>query len=118
MPVTNTGDDALVANCFLTGTTIATLDGERLVENLQIGDLVRTADGRDVPVKWMARQTIRPQAINMAVPNGRLPICISAGAPGHGLPHSSLYLTADHGMILDGYIVNAGENNTWKKPHP
>jgi hypothetical protein len=36
------------------------------------------------------------------------PVCISAGALGQGLPHSDLYVTAAHGMIWHGMVVNAG----------
>ena len=100
-------ENAAVANCFLTGTRIATPSGETAVEDLRIGDVVTTADGRTVEVKWMARQTYR-QFRNMALPEKHAPVCISAGALGHGLPHSDLYLTADHGMILDDMVVNAG----------
>ncbi|MBM2317820.1 Hint domain-containing protein [Sulfitobacter pseudonitzschiae] len=100
-------ENADVANCFLTGTRIATPSGETAVEDLRIGDVVTTADGRTVEVKWMARQTYR-QFRNMALPEKHAPVCISAGALGHGLPHNDLYLTADHGMILDDMVVNAG----------
>lgn len=100
-------ENAEVANCFLTGTRIATPSGEVAVEDLRTGDLVTTADGRSVEVKWMARQTYR-QFRNMALPEKHAPVCISAGALGYGLPHSDLYLTADHGMILDDMVVNAG----------
>ena len=100
-------ENADVANCFLTGTRITTPSGETVVEDLRTGDLVTTADGRTVEVKWMARQTYR-QFRNMALPEKHAPVCISAGALGHGLPHSDLYLTADHGMILDDMVVNAG----------
>lgn len=99
-------ENADVANCFLTSTRIATPSGETAVEDLRTGDLVTTADGRTVEVKWMARQTYR-QFCNMALPEKHAPVCISAGALGHGLPHTDLYLTADHGMILDDMVVNA-----------
>ncbi|MBH0236260.1 Hint domain-containing protein, partial [Methylobrevis albus] len=29
-------------------------------------------------------------------------------ALGSGVPHTDLYLSADHGMIVDGLVVNAG----------
>ncbi|MEL7115480.1 MAG: Hint domain-containing protein, partial [Pseudomonadota bacterium] len=37
----------------------------------------------------------------------REPVCITAGAMGGGLPHSDLYVSADHGMVLDGLVINA-----------
>ena len=98
-------DNAVLANyCFFTGTLISTPDGERAIETLQIDDLVNTADGRAVRVKWVGRQTVR----NFAGAPPRLePVRISAGALGHGLPHSDLTISADHGMVLDGMVINA-----------
>ncbi len=92
--------------CFLEGTLIATQEGARAVESLSIGDLVLTADGRAVPVKWVGRQRIRNHPIT-ASPKLE-PVCISAGALGDGLPHTGLYVTAAHGMIWEGLVVNAG----------
>jgi len=91
--------------CYLEGTLIATPEGERAVETLAIGDVILTADGRAVPVKWMGRQRIRNGIF--ASPKME-PVCISAGALGQGLPHSDLYVTAAHGMIWHGMVVNAG----------
>ena len=41
--------DAMVFNCFATGTTILTPDGERAIETLKPGDRVVTHDGRSTP---------------------------------------------------------------------
>ncbi len=95
----------LVITCFITGTMIATPAGEAAIETLSIGDMISTADGRSVPVKWVGRKTI---ASHVMLPAKALPVCISAGAFGNGLPHRDLYLSADHGMIVDGMVVNAG----------
>ena len=58
-PITKSGENAVVVNlCFAAGTLIATPQGERAVETLAIGDMIRTADGRDVAVK-AARRTSR-----------------------------------------------------------
>ncbi|MBH0238871.1 Hint domain-containing protein, partial [Methylobrevis albus] len=91
--------------CFVGGTLIATPAGEVPVESLAIGDLVLTADGRAVPVKWIGRQTI---ANHVFLSDRMRPVCIAAGALGSGVPHTDLYLSADHGMIVDGLVVNAG----------
>jgi hypothetical protein len=91
--------------CFAAGSLIATPDGECVIENLKIGDLVTTADGRTVPVRWIGHTTISP----MFNPADRLePVRIRAGALGAGLPHTDLIVTADHGMILDDLVINAG----------
>jgi hypothetical protein len=90
--------------CFAPGTLISTVDGERPVETLTAGDRVRTADGRAVPVKWMGRQTMR----RIATPQSRFcPVRIRAGALGEGLPHTDLVVTGDHGIMVDGVMVNA-----------
>ncbi|MDI3306671.1 MAG: Hint domain-containing protein, partial [Acetobacteraceae bacterium] len=45
-----------VVICFYPGTLIRTLDGEVAVETLKIGDLVLTAEGKAMPVRWIGRQ--------------------------------------------------------------
>lgn len=47
-----------VGICFAAGTLIATPKGDARVEDLVIGTLVMTVDGRAVPVKWIGRQTV------------------------------------------------------------
>ena len=89
--------------CFAAGTGIATPDGEVAVEHLQIGDLIVTAQGKTIPVKWIGRQTLAPM---FAVPNFAA-VRIRKGALGGGLPHADLTVSADHGMIVDGLVVNA-----------
>lgn len=103
LPTLNT---AALTVCFLEGTRIATPAGECAVESLAIGDLVLTADGRSVPVKWLGRQRIRNHPV--LVSPKMEPVCITAGALGHGLPHTDLYVTAAHGMIWEGLVANAG----------
>lgn len=91
--------------CFLAGTMIATPEGERAVEDLAIGDLVLTSDGRAVLVKWMGRQTL---VTVFGPPENLRPVCIAAGALGEGLPIRDLCVTAGHAMVLDGLLVQAG----------
>lgn len=102
-----TDTDTVTVNitCFVTGTRIATPAGEVAVQDLAIGDLVLTADGRAVPVRWIGQNHIRNSVL---LADRKLPVCISAGALAAGVPHSDLYLSADHGMIVDGLVVNAG----------
>lgn len=89
--------------CFAAGTLIATPSSETTVETLQIGDLIRTADGRDVRVKWVGRQTIvKPFAGAMA----QL-VRITAGTLGN---HSDLFVTGDHGMVIPSSSKSVGEN--------
>jgi len=112
-PTAGFANNSLGAACFLSGTMIATPMGERTVETLQAGDLVLTADGRAVPVLWLGEQLVKKRIGQ--VPAALEPVCIKAGALGN---HSDLYVTADHGMIIDGLVINAGalangETITW-----
>ncbi|WP_299626817.1 Hint domain-containing protein [uncultured Tateyamaria sp.] len=107
-PITQSGENAVVVNlCFGAGTLIATPTGERVVESLRIGDLITTADGRHVPVKWLGQQTHQTPAVNMRLPDRAQPVRIRAGALGGGLPHTDLLVTGDHAMLLDGMLINA-----------
>ncbi len=101
-PVTITGDPLPV--CFGAGTMIATPEGEKAVETLEIGDMILTDDGKTVPVKWLGRQTVMP----IFAGERARPVRVSAGALGNGLPHTELVLTADHALIIDGLAINAG----------
>jgi len=74
------------------------------VETLQIGDLVLTEDGRSVPVKWLGEQRVKNW---MFTGSDKASVCITKGALGEGLPHADLFVSADHGMVLDGLIINA-----------
>lgn len=90
--------------CFAAGTRIATPEGACVVERLRIGDRVLTADGRAVAVRWIGRQTVLP----MFSAEDRLPVVIAAGALGPGTPQRALMLSADHALLLDGLLINAG----------
>jgi len=89
--------------CFAVGTQISTPDGACAVETLAIGDMITTASGDVVPVKWVGAQTFSTRFAAL----GRDLVRNSAGALGDGLPKIDLTLTADHGMILDGLVINA-----------
>jgi hypothetical protein len=91
--------------CFLGGSLIATPDGERVVEDLAIGDAVLTEDGRAVAVRWIGKQTVftafGPAELLM-------PVRFAAGSLGEGLPHTDLTVTSDHAMLIDGVLCHAG----------
>ncbi len=91
--------------CFYPGTLIATPGGERAVEALVAGDLVLTADGAALPIRWMGRQTV---STRFADPLRVLPIRIAAGALAEGLPQRDLLVSPGHALLLGGVLVNAG----------
>lgn len=98
-------DIEAIITCFCAGTLIGTPQGDVPVETLSPGDQVLTASGGVSTVRWLGQQTIdtrtgHPDRIN--------PICISAGALGDNLPTRDLYLSANHAVFLDGYLIDAG----------
>lgn len=89
--------------CFAQDTMIAGPHREIPVQDLLVGDLVQTAEDQTVPVKWIGRQTVRGLFDRLNLQHVR----IRAGALGDGLPHADLTVTADHGMVLNGHVINA-----------
>jgi len=108
---TNTTDSFSINNdftsgvyCFLEGTRIATPSGETCIEDLRTGDLIM-ADGKAVIVKWVGRQAV---STRFGPAERLMPVRFAAGSLGEGLPHTDLTVTADHGMLIDGVICQAG----------
>ena len=92
--------------CFLAGTHILTEKGEILVENLKIGERVLTANSKLEPIKWIGRQTVKPNQVKN--PLRGYPILIKAGALGNNIPSRDLYTSPDHSLFVDGLLINAG----------
>jgi hypothetical protein len=74
--------------CYASGTRIATPAGERTVEDLQIGDLVVTAEGATKPIKWIGRRRINLSAHSR--PETVAPVRIQRGAFADNMPHADL----------------------------
>jgi hypothetical protein len=91
--------------CFMAGTRIATPGGPIQVEDLVVGDLVTTADGKTSPIKWLGRQTISRMFAN---PNRVLPIRIRAGAFDENLPERDLLVSPCHAIFVDDVLAQAG----------
>ncbi|MEM8664155.1 MAG: Hint domain-containing protein [Pseudomonadota bacterium] len=91
--------------CFGAGTLIATPGGELAVETLRAGDLITTIDGKAVPVKWIGWQTVKKHG---AQNDWVAPVKVRQGALDEHTPHTDLVLTPDHGLLIEGAIVNAG----------
>jgi hypothetical protein len=107
LPLNGFGVTSLNVNftCFCAGTRIATPSGTCLVEDIQPGDIVRLADGRDATVRWLARQPVDTKRAN---PKEANPIRITKDALGDNLPERDLRVSPDHAIAIDGYLINAG----------
>lgn len=97
--------DRTLTLCFMAGTMIATPDGERSIESLKTGDLVLTAEGKAMPIRWVGKQEVSK---TFADPITAMPVLVKAGALGDGLPKRNLFLSPAHALCLDGSLVQAG----------
>ncbi|WP_086641640.1 Hint domain-containing protein [Acetobacter tropicalis] len=91
--------------CFCRSTLIATEQGETAVEDLAIGDRVRTASGALRPIRWIGHRSYSGPFVrgNRNV----LPVIIRAGALGGGLPRRDLSVSPLHAMALEGVLIPA-----------
>ena len=95
------------AVCFCSGTFIRMADGrERKIEELDIGNRVYTSKG-PMPIKWVAKRTIRRSAVPLDTYFQALPIKIGAGSIDANIPTVDLYTSEYHGIGVDDKIVNA-----------
>jgi hypothetical protein len=95
-------------NCFLRGTKISTMTGERRVEDLSIGDLVPTVFGGTRPIQWIGRfRRIRSDLNRPWAKNAR-PVRIARSALAPDVPYSDLYVTQRHALLFDDLLIPAG----------
>ncbi|WP_339112288.1 Hint domain-containing protein [Thioclava sp. GXIMD2076] len=86
-------DDAGDVPCFTPGTLIRTPEGLRLIEDLNIGDMVMTRDHGAQPIVWCGRT----ERIGI----GRnAPIMIMAGALGN---NRDMLVSQQHRMLVEGF---------------
>ncbi len=48
-----------VVACYVRGTMIRTIEGERAIESLAIGDVVLTAGGEEKPIRWIGHRAYK-----------------------------------------------------------
>jgi hypothetical protein len=91
------------SNCFLRGTTLSTSTGEVKVEALSIGDLITTVNGEAMPIRWIGRRAYnftRYPAVKHV-----MPIRVQRHALDGHLPHSDLYLSPGHALLVEGVLI-------------
>ena len=92
------GIDITYSPCLAAGTSIATPQGDRLVEKLAAGDHVSLAQGGQAEIVWLGTRR----------QHDGLVVRIRAGALGKSLPRRDLVVSTDHALYLDGVLVPAG----------
>lgn len=91
-------------NCFAKGTEIMTPKGPVPVESLATGDTITTTDHRTIEVKWVGRQSTSPRDFE----DNLQAVRIRKHAIADGVPAKDLTLTAGHGIVINGLLINAG----------
>jgi hypothetical protein len=93
--------------CFLRGTKIQTVEGERRIEDLAIGDLLPTVFGGVRPIQRIVR--FRRTKVDAGKPwqNHARPVRIMKSALAPNVPQADLFVTSGHALLLDGVLVTA-----------
>ena len=103
---TESGDLAIgtvAAPCFVAGTRIATARGAVAVEDLRVGDRVRTHGGGTAPVVWLGHR--RVACARHPRPADVRPVRIAPHAFGPNRPARPLLLSPDHAVFVRGALI-------------
>jgi hypothetical protein len=90
-------------SCFLKGTKISTPSGDRLVQDLQIGDEVQTLAGRKT-IKWIGYNKFT-KAESRAWQDGVMPIRVAPFAINEHSPYRDLYLSPEHCVFFNEALI-------------
>ena len=84
--------------CFTPGTLVATIRGERPVEDLRPGDRVITRDNGLQEIRWAGRRDLSARDLR-AMPDLH-PVLIRAGALSRGMPERDMLVSPNHRMLV------------------
>ncbi|MEP5757882.1 MAG: Hint domain-containing protein [Litoreibacter sp.] len=90
--------------CLTRGTEIATPDGQCLIEDIAVGDLVLTRDNGAKPVKWIGHSKISDA--RRRGNDGLEPILIPKDTISTGVPERDLAVSPQHRILLTGAVAN------------
>jgi hypothetical protein len=95
--------DSLNVVCYRAGTHIATEYGETLVENMRVGELVRTRFSGLAPVLWIGRRSVD---CRWHLKLSKIwAVRVAAGSFGKNLPHRDLWLSPDHAVFVNDVLI-------------
>jgi len=97
-------DDIVGAVCFTPGTFITTPSGDRLIEDLQVGDLVITEDHGVQAIRWIGRKKITGARLHAH--NNLRPVKVEKDAFGKGLPNADMWLSPHHRVLVTGHQLS------------
>ncbi|WP_299731280.1 Hint domain-containing protein [uncultured Tateyamaria sp.] len=84
--------------CFTPGTMIATASGERLVQDLKVGDRVITRDNGIQEIRWVGTRDM--SGSDLAKAAHLRPVLIRQGALGKGLPERDMLVSPQHRVLM------------------
>ena len=90
-------------SCFLKGTKISTPSGDRLVQELRIGDEVQTLAGRK-KIKWIGYNKFTKEE-GRAWQDGVMPIRVGRFAIDDQTPYRDLYLSPLHCVFFNEALI-------------
>lgn len=95
-------------HCFLKGTAIRTVHGDRKIEDLAVGDMLPTVFGGTSPIQWIGRYRFTKSNPSKAWVRDVLPIRIARSALAPDVPYADLFVSKTHALLIDGVLVAAG----------
>lgn len=87
-----------VIPCFTPGTLIATPQGERKVEELEVGDRIITRDNGMQKIRWIGAREMSGE--ELAANEHLRPVLIREGALGNGLPERDMMVSPQHRVLI------------------
>ncbi len=98
----SSGGTEVTPLCFCAGTSIATPNGEVLVERLRAGDQVLTSTGAARSISWIGTGRV---LATRGRRNSATPVIVRKHALATNVPHRDLHVTKGHSLYLDGVLV-------------
>ena len=89
-----------VIPCFTPGSRVEVARGTFKVEDLRVGDLIRTRDAGLQPIRWIGRKVVTQ--FDLATAPHLRPIRICKGALGKGVPNRDMEVSPQHRMMIEG----------------
>jgi Hint domain len=92
-------------NCFLKGTRIRTVTGDKKIEDLASGDLLPGLFGGICPIQWIGRYSFKKSDPTKAWVRDVLPVRVARSAIAPEVPDADLCITREHALLIDGVLV-------------
>ena len=104
----DTFQEAPIPPCFKEGTKILTNKGYKLIENLRVGDLIKTFKNDYVPVNMIGKKLMQHYAVKERVKE-QLYKCSNNA---YSEVWEDLIITGCHSILVDGFVSNEQRDRT------